>query len=389
LVLFKAEHKRLLEIFHPALHAEYSELLSALGKFLDKKVAPISAKVDSHEAKIGTIRRELLDNGICQIPYPTHYGGLGLPFSIYTTAIELTGAADASLALSVAIHNTVAEGLQNFGSEKQKQRYLPDIVSGRKLGAFGLTEPTSGSDSKSMKTKAKKSGNQYIINGSKMFITNAGEADVYFVFAATDAGPSSFIVEKSAPGLSFGEDLPKLGMRGSRTAEVRFVDCRVPAENLVGDEGKGFEYAKAMLNASRIVMGALCVGIAQAAFEQTLQYSKQRKAFGQSISDFELIRGKIADMKTDINAGRLLCYYASRLKELGTDYSSESSQAKVFSTEMSLRVCDSAIQVFGGYGYTSDEIHRHWRDARLLTIGEGTSEVLRMLIARRELARAL
>jgi alkylation response protein AidB-like acyl-CoA dehydrogenase len=301
----------------------------------------------------------------------------------------LTGAADASVAISVAIHNTVAEGLQNFGNEKQKQRYLPEIISGRKLGAFCLTEPASGSDSKSMKTKARKSGNQYIINGSKTLITNAGEADVYFVFAATDAGPSSFLVEKSAPGLSFGEDLPKLGMRGSRTAEMRFVDCRVPAENLVGEEGKGFEYAKAMLNASRIVMGALCVGIAEAAFEKTLRYSKQRKAFGQSISDFQLIRAKIADMKTEINAGRLLCYYASRLRELGTDYSSESSQAKVYSTEMSLRVCDSAIQVFGGYGYTTDEIHRHWRDARLLTIGEGTSEVLRMLIARRELARTL
>lgn len=389
MALFNAEHKRILEIFHPDQHEEYVELLMALGRFMDERIVPLSPKFDLHEARIAPARRELLGNGICRIPYPKAYGGLGLPFSIYTTAIELAGAADASVAMSVAIHNTVAEGLINFGSERQKQRYLPDIISGRKLGAFSLTEPTSGSDSKSMTTRARKSGNEYIIRGSKMFITNAGEADVYFVFAVTDAGPSSFLVDKSAPGLSFGDDLPKLGMRGSRTSEVRFVDCRVPAENLVGEEGAGFEYAKAMLNASRIVMGALCVGIAQVAFEKTLQYSRQRTAFGQPISEFQLIREKIADMKTGINAGRLLCYYASRLKELGSDHSSEASQAKIFSSEMSLMVCDAAIQVFGGYGYTSDELHRHWRDARLLTIGEGTSEVLRMLIARRELARTL
>ncbi len=308
---------------------------------------------------------------------------------MYIMAIELAGAADASIAMSVAIHNTVADGLLNFGSEEQKQRYLPDLISGRKLGAFSLTEPGSGSDSKSLRTRATRSRNDYTLNGSKMFITNAEEADVYLVFAATDAGPSCFLIDKGTRGLSFGEDLPKLGMRGSRTSEVRFDDCRVPSENLVGDDGAGFEYAKAMLNGSRIAMGALCMGIAQVAFEKALRYSKQRKAFGQSISDFQLIREKIADMRTGINAGRLMCFYASRLKELGSDYSSESAQAKILSTEMSLDVCDAAIQIFGGYGYTSGDLHRHWRDARLLTIGEGTSEILRMLIAGRELAKAL
>jgi len=183
--------------------------------------------------------------------------------------------------------------------------------------------------------------------------------------------------------------MKKLGMRGSRTSEVVFEDCHVPRRNLVGVEGHGIDYATQILHGARIVVAALNVGISRLAYEKALSYSKQRNAFGRPISEFQLTREKIADMKTGINAGRLLYFYASRLKELGVDYSSEAAQAKVFATEMSLRVCDAAIQVYGGYGYTTDELHRHWRDARLLTIGEGTSEVLRLLIASRELARAL
>jgi alkylation response protein AidB-like acyl-CoA dehydrogenase len=186
--------------------------------------------------------------------------------------------------------------------------------------------------------------------------------------------------------MKFGDDLKKLGMRGSRTSEIVFSDCRVPADNLVGEEGKGADYAKEILHGARIVVAALNVGISQLAYGEALRYAKQRRAFGKQISEFQLIREKIADMKTEINAARLLYFYASSIKDSGEDYSSEASQAKVFATEMSLRVCDEAIQIHGGYGYTSDELHRHWRDARLLTIGEGTSEVLRMLIARRELA---
>jgi alkylation response protein AidB-like acyl-CoA dehydrogenase len=222
-----------------------------------------------------------------------------------------------------------------------------------------------------------------------MFITNAGEADLYMVFARTEKGPSCFLVDAPSRGLSFGENLSKMGMKGSKTAEVILSNCRVPKENLVGEEGKGIDYAKTILHGARIVVAALNVGIAQIAYEKSVAYSKQRKAFGQPISDFQLTREKIADMKTGINAGRLLYYYASLVKDMGQDYSSEASQAKVFATEMSLGVCDKAIQIYGGYGYTSDELHRHWRDARLLTIGEGTSEVLRMLIARREISKSL
>ena len=356
---------------------------------MDQQIAPLSPKFSAQETAIAKARAALFDKGISQVTCPSKYGGLELPFGVYEMAMELVGTADASIALSVAIHNTVAEGLLQFGSEKLKEAFIPDIISGKKLASFSLTEPASGSDAKAIGTKAKRAGNDFLLNGSKAFITNAGEADLYFVFAATEKGPTAFVVERRNPGLTVGGDLAKLGMRGSRTAEVRFSDCRVPSEMLVGDEGKGFEYAKAMLNASRIVMGSICVGIAQAAYEEALGYSKQRRAFGSAIAEFQLTREKIADMKTSITAGRLMCMHAARLRESGSDYSSESSQAKVFASEMSLKVCDAAIQIFGGHGYTTEEVHRHWRDARLLTIGEGTSEVLRMLIARRELARSL
>ncbi|MDA4121452.1 MAG: acyl-CoA dehydrogenase family protein, partial [Thaumarchaeota archaeon] len=328
------------------------------------------------------------DQGICQIPIPSKYGGLGLPFSVYANAIELLGTADASIALSIEIHNAVAEGILRYGTETQKTKYLSNLASGKVLASFSLTEQTSGSDSRTMSTTAVRKDGVYSVSGSKMFITNAGEADLYMVFARSKKGPSCFLVEASNPGMKFGGDLKKLGMRGSRTSEILFNNCLIPAEDLVGEEGNGIQYAKDILHSARIVVAALNVGIAQIAFDKTLEYSKQRKAFDQPISEFQLTREKIADMKTGINAGRLMYFYASRMKEAGLDFSSEASQAKVFATEMSLRVCDAAIQVHGGYGYTTDDLHRHWRDARLLTIGEGTSEVLRMLIARRELARS-
>jgi alkylation response protein AidB-like acyl-CoA dehydrogenase len=377
-----------MEIFHPSGHEEYTEILGSLSSFLEKRILPLSSKLDAGEESIKKPRKEVFDQGICQIPVPSKHGGLGLPFSVYANAIELLGTADASIALSVEIHNAVAEGILRYGTEPQKTKYLANLASGKVLASFSLTEPTSGSDSRTMSTTAVRKGGGYSISGSKMFITNAGEADLYMVFARSQKGPSCFLVEASNPGIKFGGDLKKLGMRGSRTSEILFNNCEIPAGDLVGEEGKGIQYAKDILHSARIVVAALNVGIAQIAFDKTLEYSKQRKAFDQPISEFQLTREKIADMKTGINAGRLMYFYASRMKEAGLDFSSEASQAKVFATEMSLRVCDAAIQVHGGYGYTTDDLHRHWRDARLLTIGEGTSEVLRMLIARRELARS-
>jgi len=388
LAIYSAEHRRLMEMLYPSGHQGYSEILSSLGEFLEKEIQPLSPKLDTGEVQISRPRKALFRQGMCQIAFPEEYGGLGLPFSVYACAIELLGTADASIALSVEIHNAVAEGLYRFGSPAQKKEHLSGLLSGKSLASFTLTEPASGSDAATMATTAELKGGEYSINGSKMFITNAGDADLYLVFAKTMKGPSCFLVEAPNPGLKFGEDLKKLGMKGSKTSEVIFSDCRVPRENLVGDEGKGVEYAKEILHGARIIVAAMNVGIARLAYDKSVAYARQRKAFGKTISEFQLIREKIADMKTELNAGRLLYLYASRIKETGGDYSSEASQAKVFATEMSLRVCDAAIQIHGGYGYTTDDLHRHWRDARLLTIGEGTSEVLRMLIARRELARS-
>ena len=374
-------------MLHPDHHQEYSEVLSSLGAFMEKEILPLSPKLDAGDASIVKPRKALFEQGMSLIPFPVEFGGLGLPFSVYAAAVELLGTADASVALSVEIHNAVAEGLLRYADASQRKKYLNGVITGQTLASFALTEPASGSDSGTMATTAEKKGGEYVINGSKMFITNAGEANLYMVFARTKKGPSTFILEAPNPGLKFGRDLKKLGMKGSKTSEVIFEDCHVPEANLVGEEGQGGEYAKEMLHGARIVVAALNVGISQIAYNKSLAYAKSRKAFGKSISEFQLIREKIADMKTGIDAGRLMYLYAARIKELGEDFASEASQAKVFATEMSLRACDDAIQIHGGYGYTNDDVHRHWRDARLLTIGEGTSEVLRMLISRRELAR--
>ena len=260
------------------------------------------------------------------------------------------------------------------------------MISGKKIASFALTETSTGYDARRMQTRAVKKGSKYVINGTKMFITNAAEADLYLVFTASEESHAAFVVEKTNPGMVIGDDIPKLGMRGSRTAEVRFVDCEVPEENLVGKDGLGFEYAKSLLNGSRIIMGSICVGIARIAFEKALSYSMQRRTFGGNLSDFQLTKEKIANMRTDISSARMLCLYAARLKDTGVDFSSEAAQGKILATEAAIRVCDQPIQILRGNGYTNEDIHRHWRDARLLTIGEGTSEVLRLLIAGKELA---
>jgi len=381
--LFQAEHENVLGSFYGPDHIGYSSVLESLADFLESTVAPKSPGFDAESGGISVVRRSLFDQGLCRIPFESH-GGLSLPFGVYTLAMELVGSADAPTAMSMGVHNMVAEGVLRFGSASQKDSVFADLISGRKLGAFSLTEPSSGSDARSMSTRATRSGSGFVINGSKTFITNAGEADVYLVFAGTETGHSAFLVDRSTKGLVTGDDIPKLGMRGSRTSEVRFEDCEVPAASLLGQEGKGFEYAKAMLNGSRIIMGSICVGIARTAYRKGVAYSKERALFGKKLSDLQVTREKIANMRTEITAGRLLCLYASRLREIGLDYSSEAAQAKILSSEMAARVCDQVIQLFGGYGYTDGEVHRHWRDARLLAIGEGSSEVLRMLVAGKE-----
>jgi butyryl-CoA dehydrogenase len=371
--------------FYPKESENHIRLLESLATMLEANILQDSASYDLNRKAISGARKQLFESGVSRMIFPESAGGLALPFGVYSLAMELISSADAATAMSIGIHNTVADGIYQFGSDEQRRTVFVDLMEGKKLASFALTEPSSGSDARRMQTRAVKKGSSYFINGTKMFITNAGEADVYFLFTSTEKGHAAFIVEKTNNGLHVGDDIPKLGMRGSRTAEVRFSDCEVSEENLVGQDGRAFDYAKSMLSGSRIIMGSICVGIARIAFDKALSYSAQRRLFDHSLSDFQLTKEKIANMRTDISSARMLCMYASRLKEMGLDYTSEAAQAKVLATESALRVCDQAIQILGGYGYTTDDIHRHWRDARLLTIGEGTSEILRLLIAGKEL----
>lgn len=384
--LVRPEHGEVLRAFYGDAAEGFLSLLQGLASALERDVLPNSERFDQLETGIAASRRVLFDAGLCRMPFAGETG-LSLPFGVYSLAMELAGAADAPTAMSLGIHNTAADVIYRFGSDRQRRQVFPELVSGRRLASFALTEASSGSDARAMKTKAIRRGSSYVLSGSKMFITNAGEADLYVVFAATEKGHAAFIVDSSTTGLVVGPEIKKLGMRASRTAEVRFEGCEVPQENLVGVDGMGFDYAKVVLDGSRIVMGSVCVGISTLAFSKAVQYSSDRKLFGETLGDLQLTRERIADMRTQISASRLLCMYASKIKDAGgRDYSSEAAQAKVMATETAARVCDGVVQIFGGYGYTDPGVHRHWRDARLLTIGEGASEVLRMLIAGKELA---
>ncbi|HXQ92581.1 MAG TPA: acyl-CoA dehydrogenase family protein, partial [Nitrososphaerales archaeon] len=334
----------------------------------------------------GTFPRENMDKifaqGFTNIPYPESLGGLGLPYPMYVACMELVAKACASTAISLAIHGTVCDGIFRFGNSDQHEKYLRPLITGRKLAAFALTEPGAGSDARAMTTTAELRGGEWHINGSKMYITNTGKADYYFVFAKTAKGHASIMVPKDVVGFSFGANISKMGLRGSTLMGLNFDDVSVPEENLIGKNGEGFEYAKKMLLAGRITIAALSVGIAQIALEKTVAYSNERKAFGHVLADFEITRSKIADMKTQIDASRLSTYYAGYRKSLKEDYSVEACEAKLFATEMALNACNEAIQIHGGYGYTDEaDVHRHWRDAKLMTIGEGTSEIMKIIIS--------
>ncbi len=313
--------------------------------------------------------------------FPKDFGGLELPWPIYVAAMEMCGKACASTALSLAIHGTCCEGVRQFSNPGQKKEYLPQMISGKKFAGFSLTEPGAGSDARNLQTTARLEGGQWVVNGTKMFTTNGGYCDLYFLFAKTPKGPSAFLVD--AKSAKSSEHIDKLGYRGSVTAEVVFESAHVPKESLVGTEGEGFEYAKKMLFGGRVTVGAISTGIARAAFDKAVRYSKVRTAFGKPLSDFEMIQSKLADMLTDINASRMMVYRAAYLKDQGKPFESEAAQAKVFASEHGLRVCDEAIQIHGGYGYADEfDVHRHWRDSRLNTVGEGTSEIMRLIISK-------
>jgi len=382
-MFYTREQKNIIEmLFSDA--GDYNLILESIGNFIEKEILPGAAKIDKEEIFPRQNLEKSEKQGIMAIPFPQDYNGLGLAYPLYISALEMLAKGCSNTALQVSIQGMVCEGIRIFGTQKQKNEFLKEkgLVEGKNLAAFALTEPCCGSDAKSIQTIAKLTGNNYILNGTKTLITSPGEADHILVFARTEKGISSFFVPQKTPGFNVARVIPKLGFRGHRLSEVHLDNCEVNVNNLIGEEGKGLEYAKQILNSGRLTIAAIAIGIAQAAYEKSLMYSRERKAFGDSISQFQLVQEKLADMATDINAARLLTYYAAHLKDKGKNIAFEASQAKLFSTEMALRVCDNAIQIHGGYGYTDEyDIHRHWRDARLLTIGEGTSEIIRLLIA--------
>ncbi|MEJ2696938.1 MAG: acyl-CoA dehydrogenase family protein [Candidatus Sulfobium sp.] len=363
---------------------DYHSTLESFASFFEKEIEPGARKVDHQGLFPRNNLAELAERGLFGISFPQEYGGAGLPFTVYVAAIEILANACANTALQVSIQGMICSGIKLFGGEAGKDRFLKEygLAAGRKLISFALTEPCCGSDAKAIQTTADRSGDSYILNGNKMMISNAGETDFALVFAKGVNGVSAFIIPSDSGGFNILKPIEKLGFRGNRLAAIHLEDCNVPKENLLGEEGRGLEYAKQILNSGRITIAAIAVGIAQAALEKSLRYSRKRKAFGQSISNFQLVQQKLSDMATEISAARLLTYYASSLKDRGKDMALQASKAKLFSSETALRVCDHAIQIHGGYGYTDGyDVHRHWRDARLLTIGEGTSDMLRLLIA--------
>ncbi len=375
-------------MMYPAKSEEYSSLLESFGDFVEKEILPTAKSIDKNSTYPKENMDKIFRQGFTNIPYPEKFGGLALPYPIYVACMELVARACASTAISVAIHGTVCDGLFRFGNPEQHEKYLHPLILGEKLAAFALTESGSGSDARGMQTRAELHNGEWHINGSKMYITNSGKADYYFVFAKTSRGHAAIIVPKETKGFSTGANIPKMGLRGSSLMGLNFDNVVVPGENLVGTDGEGFEYAKKMLAAGRITIAALSVGIAQTALEKTISYSKERKAFGRTLSEFEITQGKLAQMKTDIDSSRLSTYYAGYQKSLGEDFTTEACEAKLFATEMALNVCNEAIQIHGGYGYTDEaDVHRHWRDAKLMTIGEGTSEIMKLIVSNAALGK--
>jgi butyryl-CoA dehydrogenase len=384
MTFYTEEQSKIISNFFPDQAQEYNQLLESFGKFVETEIFPTARSIDRQGIFPKENMEKIFRQGFTNIPYPEELEGLSLPYPIYIASMELVAKACASTAISLAIHGTVCDGLYQFGNKEQHERYLRDLITGRKLAAFGLTESNSGSDARAMTTRAELDvgGDNWKINGSKMYITNSSKADYYNIFARTAKGFASFLVPKEAKGLSWGSNITKMGLKGSTLMGLNFENVIVPKENLIGVDGDGFEYAKRMLLGGRITIAALSVGIAQAALEKTIAYTKERQAFGKHISDFEITRAKVADMMTEINAARLMTYFAALLKGRKQEFAIEACEAKLYATEMALEVCNQAIQLHGGFGYTDEaDVHRHWRDAKLMTIGEGTSEIMQMIIS--------
>lgn len=357
--------------------------------FAEKNIRPHMMKWDEEQIFPKDTLHALGELGLMGVLVPENYGGSGLGYFEYVTAIVELAKIDSSLALSMAAHNSLCTGhILQFGNEEQKQRWLPKLASGEWIGAWGLTEANTGSDAMRMQVVAKEDGDDYILNGSKNWITHGISGNVAVVLARTGElldshGITAFVVERGTPGFSGGKKENKLGMRCSETAEMVFEDCRVPKANILGNVGEGFIQAMKVLDGGRISIAALGLGIAYGAYEAALQYSKEREQFGKPISSFQAIGFKLADMKMQIEAGELLTLEAAYLKNNGKPVTRVSAMAKYYTSEAAVNVSTDAVQVFGGYGYTKDfPVEKFYRDSKLCTIGEGTSEIQKLVIAR-------
>ncbi|KZE63869.1 acyl-CoA dehydrogenase [Fictibacillus phosphorivorans] len=357
--------------------------------FAQKEIAPAIEHMEETEEFPRHLIKKMAELGLMGIPIPEEYGGAGMDFTSYIIAINELSKVSATIGVILSVHTSVGTNpILYFGNEEQKKKYIPKLASGEYLGAFGLTEPSSGSDAASLKTRAVKQGDHYTLNGSKIFITNAGEADVYIVFASTapdkgSYGISAFIVDKDTPGFSVGKKEKKMGLNGSNTCEIVFEDARVPAENLLGKEGEGFKIAMSNLDVGRIGIAAQSLGIAEAALEYATNYAKERKQFGKPIGANQGLGFKLADMATEVEAAKLLTYRAADLKTKNLSCGKEASMAKLFASETAMKSAIEAVQVYGGYGYTKEyPVERLFRDAKVCQIYEGTSEIQRMVLSK-------
>lgn len=359
-----------------------------LKEFAETEIEPIAEQMDVEAAYPYETVAKLGKLGVMGMPFPAEYGGAGADYLTYIMAIEEMSKVDASHGVIVQTHNALCcWPIFTYGTEEQKQKYLPKLLSGEHLGAFGLTEPNAGTDAAMQQTTAKDMGDHWLLNGSKIFISGGGIADVYVVMAMTDKskgnkGISSFIVEKGMPGFSRGKKENKMGIRGSIAAELVFEDCVVPKENLLGPLGKGFKVAMSSLDVGRLGIAAQALGIAQGAFDQTVDYMKQRKQFGRSLNKFQALAFEMANMKTEIDAARFVLYNAANRRDRGLPSTVEAAQAKLKCSEVASYVVDKAVQFHGGYGYIKDyPVERMYRDQKITEIYEGTSEVMKMVIS--------
>lgn len=363
-----------------------SHMIQDLG---DKEIRPYVRVWDNDQEFPLALFKKMGELGLMGVLVPPTYGGAGFGYAEYVTAISQVGKIDGGIGLSVAAHNSLCTGhILQFGNDEQKQRWLPKLATAEWIGAWGLTEPNTGSDAGNMKTQAVKDGNYWVINGTKNFITHGKSGDVAVVIAKTGGAEDSknrtaFVVERGTSGFTAGKKEDKLGMRTSETTEIIFDNCKVPKDNILGEVGEGFIQAMKVLDGGRISIAALSIGIAEGALEASIAYAKERHQFNQPIANFQGISFKLADMATELEAAKLLTYKAASLKDQGKDVKKASAMAKYYASEVSVKLATEAVQIFGGYGYVKDyPVEKFYRDSKLCTIGEGTSEIQKLVISR-------